>query len=60
MAVEAVENTVKIADMCEDSSYLSPSGNHLPDFPCNLDVLKVLKISFQIFRLKIEKNTGIV
>lgn len=33
VADEAVGNTVRIAAMCEDASYLKPSGHRLPAFP---------------------------
>jgi len=32
IANEAVGNTVRIAGMCGDASYLNPTGNHLPVF----------------------------
>ena len=32
IAEEAVNNTLKIADMCEEPNYLEPKGNHLPNF----------------------------
>jgi len=32
VAAEAVGNTVKIAEMCEEPSYLQSTGNHLPKF----------------------------
>jgi DNA polymerase-3 subunit alpha len=35
VAGEAVENTVNIANMCNDSEYLGPQGNHLPNFRVN-------------------------
>lgn len=34
VATEAVENTSKIADRCENPDYMEPSGNHLPIFNC--------------------------
>jgi len=34
VAVEAVGNAQEIADRCEEPTYLEPSGNHLPVFPC--------------------------
>lgn len=32
IAKEAINNTVNISNMCEESSYLEPHGNHLPIF----------------------------
>lgn len=32
VAEEAVENTIKIADLCESPDYMEPKGHHLPVF----------------------------
>jgi len=34
VAIEAVSNTVKIADMCEEANYIIQTKNHLPIFDC--------------------------
>lgn len=33
IATKALENTVKISNMCEDPTYMEVSGHHLPIFP---------------------------